>query len=117
MARALIVEDDPDVRALLRRHLQKAGHTVTELATGEAALRLLRQQDFDLVLLDIILPGISGWEVARQMSSDPGLTHSSILFVSVVDRDDTPHDIHVAGWVTKPFSGKDLGQAIKDLLI
>jgi CheY-like chemotaxis protein len=79
MTQTLTVEDNPDHRAPVHHRLQKVGLKVAETAIGEAALRLLRQRNFHPVLLDIVLPRISDWEVARRMSSEPGLDRSLIF--------------------------------------
>ncbi len=80
MARVLVVEDDADARRLICHRLKRAGHDVEEAATGEGALRLLSQSEYQLVMLDVVLPGISGWEVARQVGSDDRSagSHSSV---------------------------------------
>ena len=116
MTQTLSVEDNPDPRAPVHHHLQKVNHKVAESAIGEAAPRLPRQRGFHPVLLGIVLPRIGDWEVARRMPSDPGPTRSLIFLESVVESDDAPHAIRVAGWVFKPFSGKDLDIAIDVLL-
>ena len=116
MARVLVVEDDPDSRKLIRQRLERAGHVPDEAVTGEGALRLLRESEYDLVVLDVGLPGISGWEVARRAASDPGIGDCAILFASVVERDDTPQDIVVKGWLAKPFTSRDLNHAVEEIL-
>ena len=116
MVRVLVVEDDPDSRKLICHRLQRAGHVPEAAATGEGALRLLSEGAYELIMLDVNLPGISGWEVARRVASDPKIARSPILFVSVVDRDETPQDIVVRGWLAKPFTSSDLNHAVKEIL-
>ena len=115
MARVLVVEDDPDSRKLICHRLQRAGHVPEAAATGEGALRLLSEGAYEL-MLDVNLPGISGWEVARRVASDPKIARSPVLFVSIVDRDETPQDIVVRGWIAKPFTSSDLNHAVKEIL-
>ena len=116
MASILVVEDDPDLRRLIRYRLERTGHTVEETATGEGALRLTSEKTFDLIILDVRLPGVSGWEVARKLAANPNTVHSQILFASVVEREDAPHDVVVKGWLTKPFAKKDFNRAVEEIL-
>lgn len=116
MARVLVVEDDVDSRKLICHRLKRTGHVTDEAATGEGAVRLLREGKYDLVVLDVCLPGISGWEVAHRMASDPMIGDCAILFASVVDRDDIPQDVVVRGWLAKPFTSSDLNHAVEEIL-
>jgi CheY-like chemotaxis protein len=115
MARVLVVEDDPDSRKLICHRLRRAGHVPEATATGEGALRLLSKGACELIMLDVNLPGISGWEVARRVASDPKVARL-ILFVSIVDRDETPQDIVVEGWLDKPFTSSGLNHAVEEIL-
>jgi DNA-binding response OmpR family regulator len=73
MARILVVEDDADSRRLIICHpLKRAGHVAEEAATGEGVLRHLSEAEYDLVMLDVVLPGISGWQVAWELASYTG---------------------------------------------
>ena len=63
----LIVDDDPDIREALQAVLELDGHVVTALESGAAVLELLRRCPFDLILLDVMMPGIDGLEVLRQV--------------------------------------------------
>ncbi|MDP9458440.1 MAG: response regulator [Actinomycetota bacterium] len=122
MARILVVEDDADARKLiclrlkLCLRLKRAGHVVEETVTGEGALRLLSQAEYELVTLDVMLPGISGWEVARRVASDNSAAASRILFVSIMDRDEAPQDISIRGWLAKPFTRGELNDAVEEIL-
>jgi CheY-like chemotaxis protein len=68
----LIVEDDADVRHLLAERVRNEGYRTVDGASGEEALELVRQQPPSLVLLDLLLPGINGWEVLHQLAGDNG---------------------------------------------
>lgn len=116
MARVLVVEDDQDVRGLIRHRLNKTEHTVEEALTGEGALRLLSEQEYDVVTLDINLPGISGYEVARKIASDPKLCHIPVVVLSVLERDEAPQDVVIKEWLTKPFKSQQLKQSIEQAL-
>ncbi|MDP2292525.1 MAG: response regulator transcription factor [Actinomycetota bacterium] len=106
--RVLVVEDDDTVRTLLRMLLEDEGMTVTEAASGTQALERFDKSSFDLVLLDLRLPGVSGFDVCRQIRRV-----SDVPVVMVTAQQDS-HDI-VAGlelgaddYVTKPFNDREL---------
>ncbi len=115
MVRILVVEDDADCRGLIKHRLERGGHTVQEAATGEGALRFLSKSEYDLVILDIYLPGISGWEVAHRIAADPETSHLPVLFLSVSERDEAPQDVRSKGWLSKPFTNQDLKQAVEKM--
>ncbi len=116
MTRVLVVEDDADTRLLLRRRVATEGHGVDDVATGEAALEALRERDYDLVILDVRLPGIMGWEVIRTMAADPRLAEVPVLLCTITEPDDAPAGIESVGWLAKPFTRHDLGAALQAAL-
>ena len=69
VANILVVDDDPDVREILRAHLEDAGHTVDEAANGEIAIQRLREQPADLVITDIYMPVSDGLDLMRRIRS------------------------------------------------
>lgn len=69
MAIILVVDDDPDVREILRAHLEDAGHVVDEAGDGEAAIQRLREQPVDLVITDIYMPKLDGLDLMRRIRS------------------------------------------------
>jgi adenylate cyclase len=81
----LVADDDADIRSALVRTLQAQGHTLHEAADGQDALERLRAGSFDLVLLDITMPRMDGYEVLRQMRADPRLQSVPVLMVSALD--------------------------------
>ena len=114
--RILAVEDDERIRTAVRLALEEEGWEVDEADTGEAALEGFQRQPADVVLIDIMLPGIDGFELCRSIRR-----HSDVPIVMVTARDDT-HDI-VAGleagaddYLTKPFAPKELSARIRALL-
>jgi CheY-like chemotaxis protein len=82
MARILVVEDSPDIRALIRMLLEPAGHEVLTAADGGEGVEAARRERPDLVLMDLSLPVLSGWEAARQIKSDPATSHITVLAVT-----------------------------------
>ena len=114
--RILTVEDDERIRTSVKLALEDEGWTVVEAANGEAALEQFGRAPTDVVLIDIMLPGIDGFEVCRSLRK-----LSDVPIVMVTARNDT-HDI-VAGleagaddYLTKPFAPKELSARIRALL-
>ncbi len=114
--RILSVEDDERIRTAVRLALEDEGWTVDEAENGEEALELFAQRPTDVVLIDIMLPDIDGFEVCRAIRRS-----SDVPIIMVTARDDT-HDV-VAGleagaddYLTKPFAPKELSARIRALL-
>jgi DNA-binding response OmpR family regulator len=114
--RLLIVEDDERIRASMRMALEDEGYDVDEAGSGEMALERFAEQPADVVLIDLMLPGMDGFECCRQLRRT-----SAVPVIMVTARTDT-HDV-VAGleagaddYVTKPFVAKELAARIRALL-
>ena len=78
----LIVEDEADIRELLRFNLEREGFTVHEAADGTQGLALARQHTPDLVLLDVMLPGVDGFEVCRRLGAQAETSHIPVLMLT-----------------------------------
>jgi len=85
-AKILIVDDQEDNCAVLQRRLEKEGHTCAAVYDGASALQRLAVEDFDLVLLDIMMPGIDGREVLRRIKTDEKLRHLPVIMISALDQ-------------------------------
>lgn len=83
-ASILVVDDNPENRDLLVRHIQRQKHSAVTAENGEEALQLLQTQPFDMVLLDIMMPGMSGFEVLERMKRDPDLQTLPVVVVSAL---------------------------------
>jgi two-component system, cell cycle response regulator len=81
----LVVDDDPINRMLLSRSLEQQGHRVRMAENGFEALAALQGQPFDVVLLDVLMPGLDGSEVLARLKEDPGLRHVPVIMVSAVE--------------------------------
>jgi CheY-like chemotaxis protein len=119
MAKILIVDDENLIRAILREQLHAQDHTVIEAGDGDEALETARREKPDLILLDMSLPGMTGFELAPILSADPDTRHVPILALtghtSEADRDAA----HFAGcdrYLAKPIDAARLFAAIDDLL-
>jgi DNA-binding response OmpR family regulator len=116
MSRILIVEDDERIRSSMRLALEDEGYTVEDVVNGEVAIERFTEEPFELVLIDLMLPGIDGFETCRSLRR-----LSTVPVIMVTARSDT-HDV-VAGleagaddYVTKPFVAKELAARIRALL-
>jgi two-component system, cell cycle response regulator DivK len=120
MNRVLVVEDNEKNLKLLRDVLEYAGYRVVEAVTGEAGVRLARQERPDLILLDIRLPDIDGIEVLRRIRSDASLRGVPVLAVSASVMPDEQQRIVASGFdafIAKPISIKPLLAAVDAALV
>src|SRR6202022_3183004 len=116
MSRILVVEDDERIRSSMRLALEDEGYAVEDVASGEEAVSRFTADPSELVLIDLMLPGIDGFETCRTLRRQ-----STVPIIMVTARSDT-HDV-VAGleagaddYVTKPFVAKELAARIRALL-
>jgi DNA-binding response OmpR family regulator len=108
MATVLVVDDDPKIRELLRLYVEREGHRVAFAADGTQALAQARDQAPDLVLLDIMLPGLDGLEVCRQLRAQSGIP-IMLLTARSADSDKVVGlDLGADDYVVKPFSPREL---------
>ncbi|MGK9165741.1 response regulator [Inquilinus limosus] len=107
-AAILIVDDDETNRYTLARRLRREGYEdLTEAADGAAALALLRSRRFDLVLLDIMMPGMDGYEVLRTLKLDPALSDIPVIMISALDAIDSVVrciELGAEDYLPKPFN-------------
>ena len=117
MARILLAEDDDQMRAFLARGLRRAGHPVDAVGDGEAAVVRSLNAEYDLLLSDVVMPGIDGIELARRMAArQPGIRVMFITgFAAVAVQDDrfAPHRPRI---LAKPFHLRHLIAEIDALL-
>jgi DNA-binding response OmpR family regulator len=118
-SRILVVDDDPDVRALARSVLAGAGYRVDCAGSGLDALEMLSEQDFDLVLLDINMPEMDGWETLRLIRADDDHGELAVAMFSVKNEvHDRIHGLQdgATDYITKPFAVDTLIQRVGHVL-
>ncbi|HTG02410.1 MAG TPA: response regulator transcription factor [Nitrospirota bacterium] len=114
--RILVIEDDRDIAQLIELHLKDAGHDVRVAYEGDAGLKLALAKQFDLIILDLLLPGVDGIEICRQVRA--ASTYTSILMLtsrsSELDRV-LGLEMGADDYLTKPFSIPELLARVKAL--
>jgi CheY-like chemotaxis protein len=117
--RVLVVDDESAIRTLCRVNLGLSGMEVLEAGTGQAAVDMARAELPDLILLDIMLPGETGWDVASVLADDPATREIPIVFLTAMaDESDLirGRDHGAVGYITKPFDPVGLGETVERTL-
>lgn len=117
--RILIVDDEQDICDILQYNLQTEGYTALTAASGEEALAMLSAEPFDLVLLDVMMDGISGFEVAKRMKEDAALANIPIIFCTAKAEEGDVLDGFSLGsddYITKPFRLREVKARVKAVL-
>ena len=110
-SRVLIVDDDPLIRHVVRAVLEDGSYELEEAASGEEALRLAERRRPDVVLLDVMMPGMDGFEVAEKMRANPKLAGVVIVMLTAKDAPEDRRRGLASGadvYFTKPFSPLEL---------
>jgi len=116
----LVVDDERSIRLLCRVNLLASGMEVLEASDGRAALELARQQRPDLVLLDVMMPELDGWAVARELAADEQTRDIPIVFLTArADPADRRlgEQLGGVGYVVKPFDPVTIGEFVEDVLV
>ena len=120
MKRILCIEDEPDMVDLLRLILSRAGYEVVGANEGNEGLELAEQQDFDLVLLDLMMPKMDGWEVYQRLRAHEKTREIPVIIVTAkaqkIDRVLGLYIVGVDDYIVKPFSPKDLLARVEKVL-
>jgi two-component system response regulator VicR len=116
----LCVEDEPEMIDLMRLILGRRGFEVKGAAGGAEALKIIRQDPPDLVLLDLMMPDMDGWEVYQQMKADEKAKNIPVIVVTAkaqsIDKVLGLHIAKVDDYLTKPFSPQDLMNSVEKVL-
>jgi DNA-binding response OmpR family regulator len=117
--RVLVIDDEAPIRLLCRVNLEAEGMQVLEAADGPAGLEKARAEGPDVVLLDVMMPGLDGWRVAEELLDDPRTESIPIVFLTArAELRDRARGIDLGGidYVTKPFNPVELAPLVRDLL-
>ena len=116
MAKILVVDDEPNIREVVGLYLRREGHTVVPASDGEEALRLYRQARPDLVVLDLMLPKVSGLEVCRRLGAERRVP--LIMLTAKGEEEDRIIGLGLGAddYVTKPFSPRELAARVEAVL-
>ena len=119
-ARILSIEDDAEMRGLIQLILERKGHRVMGVKRGELGLELLRSLKPDVLLLDLMLPDMDGWEIYSRMKADPELATVPVIIVSAKNEDrDAANGFQTQGkdrYLQKPFEVMDLIDTVYEAL-
>jgi two-component system response regulator MtrA len=119
MARVLIVDDDPDIRALVTYRLSASGYEVISAGDGEAGLAAAREHVPDLVLADWMMPRLTGVEMCTRMRADPAIAGIPVILLTARTDDvamRTGWDAGIDEYITKPFSPRELAARVEEIL-
>ena len=118
MKKIMVVDNEPDIVDLTRTVLELGGYTVVPSYSGEEALRRLEKEKVDLVLLDIMMPGMSGWDVFNRIKKKN--KDIKVAFMSVLDISDKRKQVLIdeglADYIMKPFDKETLLQRVDKIL-
>lgn len=111
MPKLLVIEDEADIRELISFNLEMSGFEVAKARDGEEGLEMVWAGDYDLILLDLMLPGMDGFQVCGQLKKDKGTSAIPVLMLTARSEDDdivTGLEMGADDYITKPFSPKVL---------
>jgi CheY-like chemotaxis protein len=115
----LLADDEGSIRTICRVNLETDGMSVVEAADGREALERIQRQQPDLVLLDVMMPDVDGWQVAADLAADPTTRDIPVVFLSArATREDKARaqELGAVGYIVKPFDPVGLGAAVRDTL-
>ena len=119
MTRVLVIDDEAPIRLLCRVNLEAEGMTVLEASDGPTGVDAVREGSPDVVLLDVMMPGLDGWRVAEQLLEDPTTAHVPIVFLTArADLRDRARGMDAGGldYVTKPFNPVELAPLVRGIV-
>jgi CheY-like chemotaxis protein len=114
--RILVIDDDESIRQIVRLCLSDEGYEVFEASNGQAALEAVDEFQPSLILLDLRMPVMDGWEFARRYRASPGPHAPLVAFVAALNAEEECADLDMAGILSKPFDLDDLLQAVRTQL-
>jgi DNA-binding response OmpR family regulator len=112
----LVVDDDPDIRELVAFKLEQLGHTVVQERDGESGLAAAQQTAPDLILLDVMMPKLTGIEVCRKLREDTGTATVPVILITAKAQEADVERGFAAGaddYIVKPFSPRELASRVQ----
>lgn len=119
MARILVAEDERDIRELINFTLMFAGHTVTLAANGAEAVELVEQANPQLIMMDVRMPKMTGYEACKQIKTMEAYKDIPVIFLSAKGQDEeiqSGMDAGATAYILKPFSPEDLTRRVNEIL-
>jgi CheY-like chemotaxis protein len=119
MAKILIAEDERDIRDLISFTLRFAGYEVVAVSDGQEAVEVVGKEMPDLILMDVRMPRMTGYEACQKIKSDPKVSQIPVVFLSAKGQDSeiyTGLNSGATEYLLKPFAPADLSQRVKELL-
>jgi DNA-binding response OmpR family regulator len=119
MTRVLVIDDEAPIRLLCRVNLEAEGMKVIEAADGPSGLEKAKAERPDIILLDVMMPGLDGWRVAEELLDDPRTQDIPIIFLTArAEFRDRARGLDIGGvdYITKPFNPVELAPIVRDLL-
>ncbi|MCB1722528.1 MAG: response regulator [Chromatiaceae bacterium] len=119
MAKILIVDDSPTELHVLTKILRQGGHEALTASDGESGIAAAQTQAPDAILMDVVMPGINGFQATRKLSRDPKTQHIPVLMVTTKDQEtDREWGMRqgAKGYLVKPVDGRELLQKLGELL-
>ena len=119
VTRVLVIDDEAPIRLLCRVNLEAEGIDVLEAADGPSGLEKAREELPDVILLDVMMPGLDGWRVAEELLDDERTSSIPIVFLTArAELRDRARGLDLGGvdYVTKPFNPVDLAPLVRDLI-
>ena len=119
MTKVLVIDDEAPIRLLCRVNLEAEGMDVVEAPDGPAGIESAKHESPDVVLLDVMMPGLDGWRVAEQLLEDERTSGIPIIFLTArAEFRDRAKGLDIGGvdYVTKPFNPLDLAPLVRELL-
>ena len=115
----LVADDDVEILGLVTRHLKTHDMKILEASDGEEALKIARREKPDLVILDVMMPGMTGWEVCRAIREDDGLSSTAVIMLTGIGErlNEMTSPLYGADeYLDKPFEFHDLDDRIRKVI-
>lgn len=119
MAKIVIAEDEPDIRELIAFTLRFAGHEVVTGANGQEGYELAKQHKPDLIMLDVRMPKLTGYEACQRIKSEPDIAHIPVIFLSAKGQESEIEQglsVGAEQYLLKPFAPDQLTQQVREVL-